>query len=76
MKRIYKKYKKWIDAMVFKKIVAYLQRPETELAVAQALAKKLPDKKGFGDKEQTALAVVAIDKVTDKIAERLGLKAD
>ena len=29
MKRIYRKYKKWIDAMVFKKIFAYLQKPET-----------------------------------------------
>tara|TARA_R100001463_G_scaffold54588_1_gene105645 strand:+ start:920 stop:1150 length:231 start_codon:yes stop_codon:yes gene_type:complete len=76
MKRIYKKYKKWIHAVVFKKIVEYLQRPEVEGAVADVIAEKLPDKKGFGNKEQKAIAVVVIDKITDKVAVSLGLKAD
>ena len=76
MKRLLRKYKKQINAGIFKKIVDFIQKPEVEESVANVIVNMLPKQKGFGAKEQKAIAVAVIDKMTDKIAVSLGLQAD
>tara|TARA_R100000234_G_C5003359_1_gene181394 strand:+ start:1155 stop:1385 length:231 start_codon:yes stop_codon:yes gene_type:complete len=76
MKRVMKKYQTFIFRKVFEKIVKFLQSSKVENEIAKKFAEKMPDKKGFGNKEQKALAVVAVDAMTDKIAQALGMSAD
>jgi|TARA_R100001460_G_scaffold19327_1_gene40401 uncharacterized membrane protein YheB (UPF0754 family) len=78
MRRILKKYKKFIFKYVFDIVVKHIQSPEVEEQVAKALVSKLPKalKEKVTDKQSVSMAVASIDAVTDKIAESLGYPAD
>ena len=78
MRRILKKYKKFIFKYVFEIVVKHIQSPEVEEQVAKVLVSKMPKalKDKVTDKQSLKMATASIDAVTDKIAESLGYPAD
>tara|TARA_R100000773_G_scaffold4714_4_gene5315 strand:+ start:1199 stop:1435 length:237 start_codon:yes stop_codon:yes gene_type:complete len=78
MRRILKKYKKFIFKYVFEIVVKHIQSPEVEEQVAKVLVSKMPKslKDKVTDKQSLKMATASIDTLTDKVAESLGFPAD
>lgn len=78
MKRLLRKYKKFVFKYVFEIVVKHIQSPEVEEQVAKVLVSKMPKalKDKVTDKQSLKMATASIDAVTDKIAESLGYPAD
>ena len=78
MRRILKKYKKFIFKYVFEIVVKHIQSPEVEEQVAKVLVSKMPKalKDKVTDKQSLKMATASIDTLTDKVAESLGYPAD
>ena len=78
MRRILKKYKKFIFKYVFNIVVKHIQSSAVEEQVAKVLVSKMPKalKDKVTDKQSLKMATASIDAVTDKIAESLGYPAD
>tara|TARA_B100001094_G_scaffold243345_1_gene239436 strand:+ start:916 stop:1152 length:237 start_codon:yes stop_codon:yes gene_type:complete len=78
MRRVWKKYKKFIFKRVFDIVVKHIQSPEVEEQVAKVLVSKMPKalKDKVTDKQSLKMATASIDTLTDKVAESLGYPAD
>lgn len=78
MKRLLRKYKKFVFKYVFEIVVKHLQSPAVEEQVAKVLVSKMPKalKDKVTDKQSLKMATASIDTLTDKVAESLGYPAD
>tara|TARA_R100000742_G_C4267316_1_gene85508 strand:+ start:920 stop:1156 length:237 start_codon:yes stop_codon:yes gene_type:complete len=78
MRRVWKKYKKFIFKRVFDIVVKHIQSPEVEEQIAKVLVSKMPKalKDKVTDKQSLKMATASIDTLTDKVAESLGYPAD
>ncbi len=78
MRRVWKKYKKFIFKRVFDIVVKHIQSPAVEEQVAKVLVSKMPKalKDKVTDKQSLKMATASIDTLTDKVAESLGYPAD
>jgi|TARA_Y100001973_G_C4972500_1_gene220286 uncharacterized membrane protein YheB (UPF0754 family) len=78
MKRLLRKYKKFVFKYVFEIVVKHIQSSAVEEQVAKVLVSKMPKalKDKVTDKQSLKMATASIDAVTDKIAESLGYPAD
>jgi uncharacterized membrane protein YheB (UPF0754 family) len=78
MKRLLRKYKKFVFKNVFEIVVKHIQSSAVEEQVAKVLVSKMPKalKDKVTDKQSLKMATASIDAVTDKIAESLGYPAD
>tara|TARA_X000001382_G_scaffold24869_3_gene15489 strand:- start:1167 stop:1403 length:237 start_codon:yes stop_codon:yes gene_type:complete len=78
MKRLLRKYKKFVFKYVFEIVVKHIQSPEVEEQVAKVLVSKMPKalKDKVTDKQSLKMATASIDTLTDKVAESLGYPAD
>jgi hypothetical protein len=78
MKRLLRKYKKFVFKYVFEIVVKHIQSPAVEEQVAKVLVSKMPKalKDKVTDKQSLKMATASIDTLTDKVAESLGFPAD
>ena len=78
MKRLLRKYKKFVFKYVFEIVVKHIQSSAVEEQVAKVLVSKMPKtlKDKVTDKQSLKMATASIDAVTDKIAESLGYPAN
>lgn len=78
MKRLLRKYKKFVFKYVFEIVVKHIQSPAVEEQVAKVLVSKMPKalKDKVTDKQSLKMATASIDTLTDKVAESLGYPAD
>ena len=78
MKRLLRKYKKFVFKYVFEIVVKHIQSSAVEEQVAKVLVSKMPKalKDKVTDKQSLKMATASIDTLTDKVAESLGYPAD
>ena len=75
MRKLIKILKDLLNGLI-KSQVKILQSEAFENQLANNIAAKIPDVRGFGDTEQKMVAKMAIDMCTDKLAEAVNLEAD